>query len=272
MNREDIIRMAREAGWTGPEDNLVYVAMLERFAELVRAALRQALANEALDRMAENARELGLDYDAPVVTSDTSQERVDETAKQRHDFECPRCGHCCQQREWVGLTKAERDEIWENSNSQVEAIKLTEAMCMKKQSVPVANDNWQQYAKDGETAQQVIERTRADLDAFLKLYVDKGKNACITKLKGDNMTEIKTEIKQNADGSYTITDAHSTADVVRWLLTQDTRETILYLLDAPQRQWVGLTKEEAKEITMANRPYVVDVIKALEARLKEKNT
>ena len=40
----------------------------------------------------------------------------------------------------------------------------------------------------------------------------------------------------------------------------------------PQRQWVGLTKEEAKEISMANRPYVIDMIAALEARLKEKNT
>lgn len=38
------------------------------------------------------------------------------------------------------------------------------------------------------------------------------------------------------------------------------------------RQWVGLTKEEAKEISLANRPYVVDMIAALEARLKEKNT
>jgi hypothetical protein len=37
-------------------------------------------------------------------------------------------------------------------------------------------------------------------------------------------------------------------------------------------QWVGLTKEEAKEISMANRPYVIDMIAALEARLKEKNT
>jgi hypothetical protein len=45
------------------------------------------------------------------------------------------------------------------------------------------------------------------------------------------MSEIKTEIKQNPDGSYTITDAHSTADIVRWLLTQDTKETIRYLLD-----------------------------------------
>jgi hypothetical protein len=38
------------------------------------------------------------------------------------------------------------------------------------------------------------------------------------------------------------------------------------------RPWVGLTKEEAKEISMAHRPYVIDMIAALEARLKEKNT
>ena len=43
-------------------------------------------------------------YTAPVHASDISQERVDETAKSEHEFECPRCGHCCQQREWVGLT------------------------------------------------------------------------------------------------------------------------------------------------------------------------
>jgi hypothetical protein len=40
-------------------------------------------------------------YTAPVHASDISQERVDETAKDRHEFECPRCGHCC--KEWVGL-------------------------------------------------------------------------------------------------------------------------------------------------------------------------
>lgn len=43
-------------------------------------------------------------------------------------------------------------------------------------------------------------------------------------------------------------------------------------LSQPEREWVGLTKEEAKEISLANRPYVVDMIAALEARLKEKNT
>ena len=25
------------------------------------------------------------------------------------DFECPRCGHCCADREWVGLTDEEID-------------------------------------------------------------------------------------------------------------------------------------------------------------------
>jgi hypothetical protein len=40
-------------------------------------------------------------YTAPVHASDISQERVDETAKGGHEFECPRCGHCC--KEWVGL-------------------------------------------------------------------------------------------------------------------------------------------------------------------------
>ena len=36
--------------------------------------------------------------------------------------------------------------------------------------------------------------------------------------------------------------------------------------------WVGLTPEEVKEISLANRPYLVDMIVALKQRLKEKNT
>ena len=43
-------------------------------------------------------------------------------------------------------------------------------------------------------------------------------------------------------------------------------------LSRVRREWVGLTKEEVKEISFANRPYVVDMVVALEAKLKEKNT
>lgn len=87
------------------------------------------------------------------------------------------------------------------------------------------------------------------------------------------MSEIKTEIKQNPDGSYTITDAHSTADIIRWLLTQDNKETILYLLgDTPQRTWVGLTDEEVHDCLNGLPTQTIDVYaRRIEAKLKEKN-
>jgi len=40
----------------------------------------------------------------------------------------------------------------------------------------------------------------------------------------------------------------------------------------PKREWVGLTDEEARELCVANVPYVIDMVRALEAKLKEKNT
>ena len=38
------------------------------------------------------------------------------------------------------------------------------------------------------------------------------------------------------------------------------------------RKWQGLTKEEAREICVKNVPYVIDMVAALEAKLKEKNS
>jgi len=46
----------------------------------------------------------------------------------------------------------------------------------------------------------------------------------------------------------------------------------LPLYATPQRTWVGLTKEERHEISLANKPYVADIMAAHEAKLKEKNT
>jgi hypothetical protein len=40
----------------------------------------------------------------------------------------------------------------------------------------------------------------------------------------------------------------------------------------PKREWVGLTKEERHEISMANRPYCADVMAAHEEELKRRNT
>jgi hypothetical protein len=39
-----------------------------------------------------------------------------------------------------------------------------------------------------------------------------------------------------------------------------------------QRTWVGLTKEERHEISLANKPYVADIMAAHEKELKRRNT
>ena len=43
-------------------------------------------------------------------------------------------------------------------------------------------------------------------------------------------------------------------------------------LPVTKRTWVGLTKEERHEISMANRPYVADAMAAHEEELKRRNT
>ena len=53
--------------------------------------------------------------------------------------------------------------------------------------------------------------------------------------------------------------------------TEVAYQKLIEAFDAPKKEWVGLTKEEAREICVANVPYVVDMVTALEAKLKEKN-
>jgi len=40
----------------------------------------------------------------------------------------------------------------------------------------------------------------------------------------------------------------------------------------PEREWVGLTKEERHEISLAKKPYVADIMAAHEEELKRRNT
>ena len=48
--------------------------------------------------------------------------------------------------------------------------------------------------------------------------------------------------------------------------------TIEEPLPAAQRQWVGLTDEEISDIAINNPPMVHEFARAIEAKLKEKNT
>ncbi len=45
-------------------------------------------------------------------------------SKPEYEFECPRCGHCCQQREWVGLTDEEITDLWAGVSSDDDEISI----------------------------------------------------------------------------------------------------------------------------------------------------
>ena len=77
---KDALKLALEAleHACGDRCNAEYNPCFQREAI---TAIKEALANEALEKMAENARELGLDYEPP-------------------------------QRTWVGLTDKEIDVLW----------------------------------------------------------------------------------------------------------------------------------------------------------------
>lgn len=56
------------------------------------------------------------------------------------------------------------------------------------------------------------------------------------------------------------------------LYTAPPKTEYVAFMDVPHRPWVGLTKEERHEISMANRPYCADVMAAHEEELKRRNT
>ena len=71
--------------------------------------------------------------------------------------------------------------------------------------------------------------------------------------------------------------AFASHGVVNWIADkQFQHEANLY--SAPQRTWVGLTDEEIKSIWLSGKDYgddwldVLGIAKAIEAKLKEKNT
>jgi len=95
MNREDIIRMAREAEIPGSWDLNWFDPYLDRFAALVAAHEREV----------------------PVMT-----ELV---------IDCPRCGHCCPERQWVGLTDEEVQYIADSEYEET-FVRLIEAKLKEK--------------------------------------------------------------------------------------------------------------------------------------------
>jgi hypothetical protein len=52
----------------------------------------------------------------------------DRLAQPEYEFECPRCGHCCQQREWVDLTREQIDEMADDGDFLGNIYEITQAI------------------------------------------------------------------------------------------------------------------------------------------------
>ena len=103
---KEALKLALEAltnAYWPTESDLMPAHNIKECAEAI-TAIKEALANEALEKMAENARELGLDYEPEqpkVRTGDCLLVGV-----------CASEGHKIQpQRTWVGLTEEELSQI-----------------------------------------------------------------------------------------------------------------------------------------------------------------
>ena len=93
---------ALETPWNAPYVDGCDLALGKKVKAIT--AIKEALANEALDKMAENARELGLDYEPeqPKVRTGNCL-RVGVCASEGHKI--------APQRTWVGLTDEEIKRI-----------------------------------------------------------------------------------------------------------------------------------------------------------------
>ena len=105
---KEALKMALEAletPWNAPYVDGCDLALGKKVKAIT--AIKEALVNEALDKMAENARELGLDYEPeqePVTCVEYIPCCTDQT--------CSKCKAATPpQRTWVGLTNEEIKKI-----------------------------------------------------------------------------------------------------------------------------------------------------------------
>ncbi len=121
MTKDDIIRMAREAGFA---DGVAEIVGLEGFANYFvdnKKALEAALAQPEQEPVVfYRCNGCGHAYEQVHPTScdcmgaggfDRVEYFTTPPAAQPEQVDCPRCGHVCSQRPWQGLTDEEVSEL-----------------------------------------------------------------------------------------------------------------------------------------------------------------
>jgi hypothetical protein len=235
----------------------------QKLMVLAMTAMQQALANEALDRMAENARELGLDY-----TITQTGVGIGKRAEEAYE--------AAKERGWIGLS----DHRLMEQPAQVQ--------------VPV-KDNTYGYAKS--LAEAIFKQHFASDEHYASGRIVWGVNDTVIGIltQIDNMVAdmVRRPAQQEPVAWQVMVEDEamkefSTKDIAHdWCVQQKLSGSSyvywirpLYASQPAQRTWVGLTDDEIHDIydEVARRePYNMavtrrNIARAIEAKLKEKNT
>jgi hypothetical protein len=124
-----IIEMAREANVYCTTRQPTLDAMLERFAELVRADERKACAKQldalGCDHCAAAIREMGHDWDDTITSI---KEALAQPAQEPVA--------------WVGLTDEELFEIMDKANTRYQAVQMTQAKLRELNAPQIDPNQW----------------------------------------------------------------------------------------------------------------------------------
>jgi hypothetical protein len=121
MNKDEALKLALEA--LRLCTNVGMIPMYLQANQTAITAIKEALVQDALDRKAENARELGLDYE-PVAFA--SHGVVNWIADKQFQYEADL--YITSQRTWVGLSDVNAIELWQLARHDiVEFARVIEA-------------------------------------------------------------------------------------------------------------------------------------------------
>ena len=101
-------------------------------------------------------------------------------------------------------------------------------------------------------------------------YTSQHRKADLTEAKFKELLEITVAALEAKDEPFGYFRYDLRLDA--WVQSRDSNQGAAFYTTPPQRTWVGLTKEERHEISMANRPYCADIMAAHEEELKRRNT
>ena len=221
-------------------------------------SLRQALANEALDKMAENAMELGLDY-----TLTQTNTGIGERAMEAYE--------AAKQREWSGMSDErlmkmpDEPVAKDNSNYRLDPPFVDPLYTRPQPAAPAIPEGWKRVMPGGKHADQWDSARVADYCQGWNEY-RKAAHAALEKItEQSGVQEGKRQAAQWLRNNYQ--DYPNIASLCDAMLAAAP--------DQPTAQWVGLTDEERFGFVKAvhrRGGNTADCVIAIEAKLREKNT